>query len=70
MPRPCHYSLYTFDAAAICEAYGQLENFCETFQLYVLPIIEKNRKLQEQTLLSREKKRKKEKIVGYCADAD
>jgi len=28
----------------------------------------KNRKIQQQTLLSREMK--KEKIVGYCADAD
>ena len=63
MPRPCHYySLYTFDAAAICEAYGQLKNFCETFQLYVLPI--------EKTENNTREKKKKEKIVGYCADAD
>jgi len=65
MPRPCYYSLYTFDAAAICEAYGQ-QNFVNFPTLRSTN--RKNKQKIQQTLLSREKK--KEKIVGYCADAD
>jgi len=62
MPRPCYYSLYTFDAAAICEAYGQ-QNFVN------FPTRSTNRKTENKTNLTFTRK-EKEKIVGYCADAD
>jgi hypothetical protein len=62
MPRPCH-SLYTFDAAAICEAYGQL-NFVNFPTRYT------NRKKTDNTTTLTFTRKEKEKIVGYCADAD
>jgi len=65
MPRPCH-SLYTFDAAAICEAYGQ-QNYFVKFPT-LRSTNRKKQKIQQNLTFTR--KEKEEKIVGYCADAD